>query len=134
MRTLGFGVLLLALVSLGCSGSDGKLPISGTVQFQGKPLNKGTIQFHPVDQSGITTFANGEIKEGSYSIASDKGLRPGKYKVMISSADAKEKEPAAPGESGPPAKERIPKRYNSESQEFVEVKSGGDNKFNFDIK
>lgn len=126
-----FGVLILA----GCSSSDGRVGVTGTVNFQGKPLESGTIQFHPTDLAGKSSFGGTEIVQGKYSLDAKQGLFPGKYKVMISSPDPKAKEAEAmPGETGPPAKDRIPKKYNSDSKEFVEIKASGENKFDFDLK
>jgi hypothetical protein len=129
---LAFVAGLLFIV--GCDSSDGRLSISGTVQFKGKPLDQGTIEFHPQDTSAGATFEGATITNGKYEVPAKKGLRPGKYKVVISSPDAVAKEEAAPGEAGPPAKERIPAKYNSASQEFVEVKKGVRNVFDYDIK
>lgn len=133
-RYLSLTTLIGFLALTGCGGSDGRVAVSGTVKFQGKPLDRGTIQFHPTDLSGKAQFSGADIVDGQYSVPANKGLVPGKYKVMISSPDAIEKEESAPGESGPPAKDRIPRKYNADSQEYVEVKSTGENKFDFDIK
>jgi hypothetical protein len=129
-------VLLLLLVT-GCGSSNGREAVQGTVKFKGQPLEHGTIEFQPENTSGSATFEGATIANGKYEVPAEKGLLPGKYKVVISSADPHEKEvaeDAPPGESGPPAKELIPARYNSESQEVVEVKKGGPNTFDYDIK
>jgi hypothetical protein len=39
----------------------------------------------------------------------------------------------APGAPFPLAKERLPKEYNTASKQFVEVKKGESNKFDFSI-
>jgi hypothetical protein len=39
----------------------------------------------------------------------------------------------APGESGPPAQDRVPPRYNSQTTLEFEVKAGLKNEFSFDV-
>jgi len=129
----------LALVAglvgaVGCGGSAGREAVSGTVQFRSQPLDQGTIEFHPQDAEAGGTFEGAPITNGRYDLPAKKGLLPGKYKVVISSSDAKAKEDPVPGESGPPAKERIPAKYNTASAEVVEVKRGGPNVFDYDVK
>ncbi len=129
MRTI-LGLLLLvvfACLPVGCGG-DGRLGVSGTVEFGGKPLEDGTIQFLSEDMSKGGAAAGGVIKGGSYSFKADQGLPPGKYKVQISSGDPKNmvREEGPPGESSgrPVAKERLPAEYNSNSKIIVEVGPG----------
>jgi hypothetical protein len=125
-------VLVVCSLALGCSGGDGgRERVRGHVKFKGQPLDQGTIQFWP--ESEGANFEGTDIKDGAYEIPATKGLLPGKYRVRIFSGDPREKEEAAPGESGPPAKERIPARFNADSAEVREVKKGGPNEFDFDI-
>jgi hypothetical protein len=123
---------LSALTLVGCGGGSGKQAVSGKVDFKGGPLDQGTISFTPLDLSKGSS-GGGDIKNGVYALPAEQGLLPGKYRVSISSADHIEKAESAPGQSGPPAKERIPKKFNVESKEEVEVKASAENQFNFDI-
>lgn len=129
-------MLLMVLACLGC-GAGNSLDlqaVSGSVTFDGKPLEQGSIQFVPQDNAtGLLSGAL--ITAGTYSIPQDKGLPPGKYTVRISSADRSSNAPASPPgmESSVPAKERIPARYNAESQLTAEVTAGGDNTFDFPL-
>jgi hypothetical protein len=104
------------------------------VNIDGKPLDSGSISFSPVDENGTSSGAT--ISSGEFEISEEKGLPPGKYKVRVYSAGdgpaAPEDQP--PGESGLLAKERIPKEWNSDTTQEIEVKASGDNTFNFDIK
>src|SRR5262245_21371388 len=78
--------LLLALPWVGCSDpTDGREAISGDIRFKGKPLDQGTIQFLPMD--GQDTTSGGAIAYGKYTVAKKDGLKPGKYRVVISSGD-----------------------------------------------
>src|ERR1019366_3447045 len=59
------GFLLAMLILVGCN-SDNLAEIKGTVKFDGKPIDKGSIQFFPVDGNAAT--AGGEIIDGNYSV------------------------------------------------------------------
>src|SRR5688572_18410502 len=77
---------LVIAAFLGCGRSDGRQLVSGTVTFQGKPLDQGTIDFYAAGKS--TVEAGALITEGKYEIPADKGLLPGKYLVKIQSTEA----------------------------------------------
>jgi hypothetical protein len=133
LPVLSLAVLSAAVCGCGKRNDAGRLPVSGEVTFEGKPLDKGQIRFVPTGEKGISSGAM--IVDGAYQIPADKGLPPGTYKIQITSAG---EEQAAveelPGESGPPAKERIPAKYNVKSDITREVKSGEENRFDFEIK
>ncbi|HPM82871.1 MAG TPA: carboxypeptidase-like regulatory domain-containing protein [Candidatus Anammoximicrobium sp.] len=128
-------VLLLAVVASGC-GQDtgGRLGLSGTVRFQGAPLQTGTIEFASSDAKQLT---GSTITDGKYSVPADKGLPPGKYTVRISAAQDAGAAPAGP--PGPEsmtqqAKALIPPQYNVESTLSADVTEDGNNVFDFDLK
>ena len=130
------GVLALFLAG-GCGDRyGGRRAVSGTVTFQGKPLDQGSITFVPASPD-LSTQSGAGIRDGHYQIPRAQGLVPGKYKVSISSGD-----PGTPADpsAGPPgpsgnysSKERIPPRYNVRSTLEVEVQKGGPNEFDFTI-
>lgn len=137
-RCLAYGTLLLALaVAPGCGSGDSlnRQAVSGTVTLDGQPLDQGTIEFVPTDAQGL--LSGSLITSGNFAVPADKGLPPGKYTVRISSAEATGG-PAAPSgadlDNSQPAKERIPAKYNSESELTAEVTDGGANTFTFDLK
>jgi hypothetical protein len=83
-----------------CSTDDGlgkRYPVSGTVTYNGKPLERGDISFVPDDPKGIG--ATGVIENGSYALSTgggNDGARAGKYKVTITAKeDSLEKAKAA---------------------------------------
>jgi hypothetical protein len=125
------------LLFIGCSKPNplGRFPLSGSVTLQGQPLDQGTIAFEPVDlTNGIPSGA--EIKNGSYDIPTEKGLPAGKYTVRITSTDA----PAAAASDAMPGdapvvmgKERIPPKWNLNSDQQVEIKPDGEHVFDFAI-
>jgi hypothetical protein len=133
-------LLFLALAGIGFSGCadryGGRQAVSGTVMFQGKPLDQGSIMFLPASD-GLPTQSGTTINNGSYTIPREQGLVPGTYKVAISSPDGKTPDPgsdALPGPSGNFAsKDRIPPEFNTESKHEVEVKKDASNTFDFKI-
>src|SRR5262245_56591648 len=124
----------LSLATLaGCNGSDGLVPVSGTVTFRKQPLETGVVQFIALD-SKSDSFSGSVSSGGRYDIPARQGLKPGKYQVRISSADDKSKEEQAPGDwSERLAKERIPAEFNSRTKLVVEIKSSGVNTLDFDV-
>jgi hypothetical protein len=141
-RTLtGLLAALLPAVELialaGCGADSGRLAVSGKVEFDGVPLDQGSIR---LTSSGTgTLFASGAmIHNGEFYIPKEKGLPPGSYLVEISAPD-----PSAPlvvyrGAPGEPtlpptAPERIPAEYNVNSKQTVNVTTDGDNHFVIEI-
>jgi hypothetical protein len=133
-----WGVLSLCFL-LGLSGCGGggpkRLAITGTVKFQGKPLNQGSITFLSDDPAGAAG-GGALITDGQYSIPAQHGLLPGRYKVSIGSADPKKvADPdALPGAPGPVYQDRIPAKYNTKTTLFAEVQADGKNKFDFELQ
>ena len=109
----------------------------GKVTLDGTPLSKGMISFDPADGSPGAVPAGGVVTDGSYSIASETGPTPGKYKVSIRSAGTgpdSTLERAAPGM--PPKKSKpdpIPKQYNTASRLTAEVASSGSTTADFEL-
>jgi hypothetical protein len=72
---------------LGCGDDSGlprRYPVSGTVTYNGKLLEKGNINFAPDGPGGRA--AGGTIVDGKYSLTTqnpDDGAVPGKYKVGV---------------------------------------------------
>jgi len=125
-------------VASGCGEPNplGRRAVHGAVTFQGKPVDYGGIQFMPEDpQRGVSSGAM--IEGGKYQIKTTDGLPPGSYKVMISSADQAEKEKVEgpPGDERTYAKERIPRKYNLQTELKVDVpKARGTYEANFELK
>jgi len=130
------GCLPILVFVAGCgSGAGDRQPVTGSITFKGAPLARGTIEFSPFEQEGVT-LEGAEIHDGKYALPAKTGLAPGKYRVSISSADESQKaQPSeeAPG-AGPVAKELIPSQYNVNSKLTAEVTKQGSNNFNFDLE
>jgi len=117
----------------GCGGDSlGRQPVSGTVNLDGSPLSKGTINFQPVEK-GIGSGTS--IESGKYAIARKDGLPPGKYRVVINApSGGAAATDAPPGDPAPPPQELIPEDWNTKSDHTVEITSGGKNEHNFDVQ
>lgn len=132
-----FFLLLLALATCaGCGEADrqNRLPVAGTVTFNGSPLSRGSIRFEPQDEPKAIV-SGAMIVQGTYAIPKDRGLPPGKYLVCIhAAASAAQSSPdAAPGpNTAASARELIPPEFNVKSTQVVEVQTGK-NEFTFNI-
>jgi hypothetical protein len=125
--------LLLMLVLAGCSGGDGRLPVTGDVKLKGAPLKDGIIEF-----SSASIVSGAQIINGKYEIPADQGLAPGEYKVSITAGDGKTPADSPDGIPGPTganivSKELVPAEYNVKSKITANVTKSGPNKFDYDI-
>lgn len=126
----------------GCGGGDGlqRMPIDGTVTFDGQALEDGRIQFFPDPGNAEPIMSGAPITSGSYSIALIDGLVPGTYIVRISSASGEEVAVTGEGDAQMPGLgpihpiELIPSKYNTESTLTAEVTSDGPNTFDFALE
>jgi hypothetical protein len=136
---VGLGALALGLVG-GCSTGPQRHEVTGTVLFQGQPLDEGIIDFEPLDGQGSKSGAS--ITNGQYKIPQDKGLFAGRYRVSIvggggPAAPANPDEPPGPDAPKPAhtpgGKDRIPAEFNTKSKLVKEVTEAGPNKIDFAI-
>lgn len=87
---LAAALITVALPLLsGCGAA--KMPISGSVTYDGQPVAYGAISFAPAD--GVGPSAGGEILDGRYTVPD---ITPGKKIVNIISAE----KPSGPVGSG----------------------------------
>jgi hypothetical protein len=144
MLRVAFLVTGLGLAAAACAGCNrsGRVPVSGTVTVDGRPLASGDIAFTPA--SGQGSSAGAAIERGRYSISAEQGLLPGDYKVSIHAFRGTGKktwdgmgEPTAP-ESQKKYVEQleqyIPSRYNDTTELTASVRSGKNNNVNFDLQ
>jgi hypothetical protein len=125
---------ILVLGFAGCENTGGKVSVSGDVRLQGRPVEKGTIEFFVPEAAQPAATAS--VEKGKYSLPAMQGLLPGKYLVKINAWEAFEITPEeyAKGKKAPPPKNLIPAKYNNESKEIVEVQKAGANRFDFKIE
>ncbi|MBY0527685.1 MAG: hypothetical protein K2R98_30080 [Gemmataceae bacterium] len=133
----GLTVSALTLLALGCGGSKGGAlaPVTGKVNYRGKPLQTGTIVFSPDAVRGSSgTLSVAEIQpDGSYRLKSGDavGAAPGCYRVTVA---AVEDTAGAAGRAMP--RSMIPAKYQDPeiSGLSCEVKGGRDNTINFNLE
>lgn len=133
MRNLVFAMSAVLFVCGGCGDVEpvGN-SVSGTVTFQGKPLDQGSIEFAPAASQDTMTGA--PITNGQYSVSAENGLKPGPYQVRItSSTGGQASTDAMPGEVTEVPKQRIPSQFNSQTTLKADVTESGENRFDFDI-
>jgi hypothetical protein len=126
------GLLLLGAVAMpGCGGVK-YYSVTGKVTLDGEPLAEATIAFVPVSaEGGIRTMAFTD-EQGYYSLYQtfkQSGAPAAKYRVAISTFfdGTPEAEPPIP-----PRPERVPMKYNRETELIREVKPG-ENVIDFEL-
>jgi hypothetical protein len=129
-------VLAGAAVILATGCGDGRVRVSGTVRFEGAPVEEGIISFEPVDGKGPTT--GGSITDGRYDLTGDARATEGEKIVrIVGSRKTGRKVPAGgPAPAGTMIEERvqcIPRQYNDQSTLKVRITPGRDNTHNFDL-
>jgi len=120
------GVGLLAVLAAGC-GPPGTptYPVSGTVTWNGKPVEKGYINFEPVEEN--ETPNGGKIINGEFSFEATAGEK----RVKIhADRQITEKDPVMGIAERRPY---IPAKFNSETTLREEITSDGENQFDFDL-
>ena len=119
-------VLVAAVLSFvaGCGSGlrpiAGSVGVSGTVTFNGQPLEQGMVRFAP-ESGGKAQPATGQIKNGKFTMlttASSPGAVVGKYKVSIISNKPFTPPPLKPGTPPDPKakfepESLIPTKYNA---------------------
>ncbi|HEV3121249.1 MAG TPA: SMP-30/gluconolactonase/LRE family protein, partial [Isosphaeraceae bacterium] len=81
---LDLGVKGLTILPARKKTAGERFPVSGTVTFEGKPLEKGEISFVPVENSPGKA-ASGVIQDGKFTLTTvgEEGAQPGTYAVAI---------------------------------------------------
>jgi hypothetical protein len=125
---------LACAVSLVAGCDDGRVRVSGTVLFEGKPLEEGFIALEPTDGVGPTT--GGPIRNGKYDLTGEARATTGEKIVrLVGSRKTGRKIPA-----GSPAEgmvdewvQCLPKEYNDRSKLRVQITPGKDNTHDFEL-
>lgn len=126
--------LLQILCIIGCSNNHGRVPVTGEVNFDGKPLESGNISFGgEKGAAGVSQIVNGKFTMSES--AGQSGVQPGSYDVLINSWVEERGSVRADG-SFSPGITRIPLLYLEPAKSGLkaEVKSSDKNHFVFDLK
>jgi hypothetical protein len=116
---------------LGC-GHGGRMSVEGTVTLDGRPLEKGSVQFCPLPGSTGPT-AGGDIVNGKFVILPSGGPFAGKFMVQINSAGLTGRKIRDPRSNAivDEYAQCLPAKYNSKSELQAEVTAHGPNHFDF---
>jgi len=135
VRLLLFVPLCLVL---GCFDSDTIVPVSGQVTLDGEPLAGAVVGFEPIAQEGELEAGYGSYAktddDGRYSLRSlknEEGAMIGQHRVSVSTVVGKE---GPNGETIGLTRERVPSRYNNDTQLVVEVPEGGTDAANLELE
>ncbi|MDR1963133.1 MAG: hypothetical protein LBQ50_05095 [Planctomycetaceae bacterium] len=146
MRYLLFFVCVTFLLLIGCGkvpNPDGRLDVSGTITLNGGPFPGAemcAIGLVPIDDKSLgsssTTF---DRNTGKFLFTRQDGLKPGKYKVVITAQavfDKTTKQPVTPEtmEGNDYKVNLVPPEFNKESKIEFEVVADQKNIFNYDVK
>jgi hypothetical protein len=119
---------MLGLVCiLGCGGGIERQRVSGTVTFDGQPVERGEVSFVPEDRG--QSPEGGVIQDGKFSFEAVAG----KKTVRIRGSRRLPPQPDDDPDSGPLYEDFIPAKYNTDSTLKVEVTSAGPNVFPFEL-
>lgn len=131
---LGLAVAVLS----GCGGSDGKVPVSGTLMHKGQPVGDAVIVFYPEGGGRPVSAESGS--DGKFRFP--QGAPVGKHKVTLAASTPTmegEPEPAQPGEDPYAVEDQptlpVPEKYRdpSTSDLTVEVPEGGLSEYTLDV-
>ncbi|MDR2168994.1 MAG: hypothetical protein LBP59_02525 [Planctomycetaceae bacterium] len=138
MRKIIFVFLLLSIF-VGCNNNNpqGRIPISGEVILDGKPLEQGDVLFLSTPGSSPVVTTGSPIKNGTFSLTAEQGLIPNQeYQVQFHSIEeipGTRKEGNNPMELSVETRDIIPPQYGTESKEIIIV-TKNKNKLRFDLK
>jgi hypothetical protein len=121
IRSLPASVILAgAICALSGCGNSKLSEVSGTISYDGKPIEQGSIAFIPADGNGPS--GGSPIVDGKYFA---QNVPVGKTKVQIKGARVTGQKRMLP--DSPPvstSEEMLPAKYNTASELTYEVKSG----------
>jgi hypothetical protein len=123
--SLGFAALLFC--AFGCGpGSPAMYRVSGSVTFDGGPVENGEIIFVPFDKRVAPDAGN--IDHGTYDLL----VKAGKKRVEIRAS-----RPVVgkkPNPMGPVYQDYLPEKYNARTTLEADVKPEGANRFDYELK
>lgn len=123
-------VLVVAAV-VGCSNGPRRAAVGGTVSVGGRPLERGIINFLPVEGSR-GPGAGGPITNGEYSLEDAKGAVVGSCRVEIRGFRKTGRKIAPLGTPIDEEIQVVPVEFNDKSTLIRDIKDG-DNEVNFDL-
>ena len=132
---LGMAMAITIAGPIGCGdGRPQRLPVTGTVLFQGRPVEGADVMFMPKDGRAAMGSTNAKGRFELLTFEPGDGAIIGEHAVSI----VKKVEAAPKSIANPyaPTRDVLPKRYGSTRQSGLTatVKAGSENDFTFDLK
>ncbi len=120
-------LLALCVLAVGCTQQSGppRVHLKGTVAYQGKPLEVGTIRITPLPGTEVPMTII-EFKDGKYDSHSDggTGVPIGKHRVEINAYTAAEyAKRSGGGPFDPPPTNLLPAKFNENSTLELDLSS-----------
>ncbi len=134
-RRIGWLIISVSLLpwgGLGCGSAPSgpkMIRVTGTVEFDGVPIEDGRILFRKTDSDGRAF--SGVIKNGQYEVMSEAGRMA---VVITASRLIPGKFDNSNGTPEPVGEMYIPAQYNEATSLIAEVTPDGGNKFPFELK
>ena len=115
----------LASALLGGCGDSGpqRVPVSGSVTYNGAPVSEGVIRFTPGKDSQMPMTA-AAIKDGTYKADLRGGVPVGIHTVGIEAYRMADKSNTQMLRGVPPRIQYLPDRYNTNSELQITIESG----------
>ncbi|MDR2170150.1 MAG: hypothetical protein LBP59_08415 [Planctomycetaceae bacterium] len=128
--------IILAICLAGCSNTNpqGRIPVSGEVTLNGKPVQEGNIEFTTVKGATPSVMTGAAIKNGKFETDAPNGLIPGQtYTVKIAALEevAGEFSITPTGDKTPLKKDVTPPQWSNQSKETITVEKNKPAIFNF---
>jgi hypothetical protein len=136
MRNVAIVIFTILALS-GCGGDSGLAIVSGTVFYQGEPVEQGMIRFIPIlGTKGPTSGA--VIENGTYEARARGGVPLGTHRVEIQAmrlmGETRPKELQGLDSIPEPMEQYLPEKYNTEAELTLTVESSGPITRNFDLQ
>jgi hypothetical protein len=128
----GFSLCLI-LGAAGCSRDEVvRASVEGNVTFDGKPVESGMILFIP-EPGVVGPPVQVMIENGKYASSESTGPTVGQNAVQIIAVRKTGRILKIEGQDSAEEVQYIPKKYNEQSTEKVEIQSG-ENHFDYELK
>jgi hypothetical protein len=126
-RFTPLGLAAVWLFAFGCADSRPALyRVTGTVSFDGRPVEGGEIIFVPVDKGAAPDA--GRIDNGAYDMLAKAGKKRVEIRASRPVVGGK------PNPMGPVYQDYIPEKYNARTTLAADVKPDGENRFDYELK
>lgn len=142
MYRIPLSLTWLLVAVAGChQGPYEVAPVSGKVTLSGQPLANATVIFEPRGGGETEIVGPGSMgttdSEGEYRLTTfkdERGAVVGTHRVRVTTFKSQYKDIQNSDDTIVVSKERVPRRYNRDTQLTFEVPSGGTDEANFELE